>query len=213
MTSPRLNAAALRLMAVTDNSDAGAGELVQRVRAAVEGGATIVQVRLKQESARAVVSITREIVSAVPVPVIVNDRFDVALAAGAHGVHLGADDLPVELVREVVPVGFIIGTSVGCLDEIPNAAHADYVGIGPVYPTGSKGDAGKALGVSGLIALRDALHASALAIPVVAIGGINAGNAAYVFRAGVEGLAVISGLFGQPDPARAARELIRASGS
>lgn len=213
MSDVRLAPATLRLMAITDSAEDGAGNLVQRVSAAVEGGATCVQIRLKHEPARTIVSVTRDVLAAVAVPVIVNDRFDVALAAGAHGVHLGADDVPVDVARRLVPPTFIIGSSVGTDAEVDSAAGADYAGIGPVYATPSKDDAGCALGVDGMVRLRDALWAAGARIPVVAIGGITARNARPVFRAGVAGVAVISGLFGQPDPARAARDLIRASGS
>lgn len=199
----------LRLMGITDGMQRGADDLVRRVVSAVEGGATCVQIRLKDESARTIAALTRDVISAVNVPVFVNDRFDIALAAGAHGVHLGADDIAVDVVRRLVPPGFIIGTSVGCDDELQNAADADYVGIGPVYATGSKNDAGAALGLEGFALLQHSLPN----IPAVGIGGICADNAAAVIAAGATGVAVISALFRAPDPAQAAREMSRAIGS
>ena len=99
----------------------------------------MIQLRLKEESARSLVEVARSIQAMVPdVPLVVNDRADVALAAGAAGVHVGVDDLAPALLRRVVPPGFIIGASVGSDDEVARAAGADYVGIGPVYGTGRR---------------------------------------------------------------------------
>lgn len=192
----------LRLMAITDSrTDA----IVDRVTAAVDGGATCVQVRLKNEPARIIADITRAIVARVSVPVLVNDRFDVALAAGAAGVHVGADDIPVSTVRRAVPPGFIIGTSVGCDAEIFNASEADYVGIGPIYSTGSKHDAGNAIGLTEFTRL-----ATATGKPAIGIGGITASNARAVLDAGGAGIAVIGSIFGATDSRAAAAALYRA---
>jgi thiamine-phosphate pyrophosphorylase len=136
------------------------------------------------------------------VPVLVNDRVDVAIAAGAAGVHVGADDLPVRAVRAIAPANFIVGASLGGADEADNARSADYAGIGPVYGTQSKGGAGVAIGASGLAAVR-----ALVGIPCVGIGGITANNARAVVDAGAEGVAVIAGIFGSADPEGAARAL------
>jgi thiamine-phosphate diphosphorylase len=133
---------------------------------------------------------------------VVNDRADVALAAGAAGVHVGVDDLAPALLRRVAPPGFIIGVSVGSDEEVARAAGADYVGIGPVYPTGSKTDAGAAIG-----AARFAELAKRCALPAVAIGGITSGRVPDVMQVGAAGVAVISALFGASDPTLAARAL------
>ena len=133
------------------------------------------------------------------VPLIVNGRFDVALAMGASGVHLGSDDLAPELVRRVVPDEFLIGASVGSEHDAARAVHADYVGIGSLF--GGNVDAGP-LGVAGFAAL-----AARCAKPAVAIGGIDLLNVASVMRAGASGVAVISALFGSRDPAAAARAM------
>jgi thiamine-phosphate diphosphorylase len=141
-----------------------------------------------------------------PVPVIVNDRADVAILAGAAGVHLGADDLPVERVRTLAPQGFIIGVSVGSDAELANARGADYVGIGPVYSTASKSDAGDALGPAETVRL-----ITASGLPGAAIGGITAANIREVIDAGAHGVAVLSAL--QRDPETAARVLRSAIGT
>src|SRR5665811_178000 len=123
----------LRLVAITDDAEDRRATLADRVAAAVRGGATSVQVRLKSATSREVVEITRAIMSRVSVPVIVNDRADIALAAGAAGVHVGEADLPVAAIRRFAPADFIVGASLGSDAELANAKEADYVGIGPVY--------------------------------------------------------------------------------
>lgn len=199
----------LTLVAITDGLREGRDALVARARAAAAGGATMIQLRAKDADARTLVEVARALVHALPaaVPLIVNDRADVALAAGAAGVHVGVDDLPVAAVRGVVPPGFIIGASVGCDAEVPGSRGADYVGIGPVYATGSKDDAGAAIGTAEFARL-----AAACALPAVAIGGIEPANAAAVAAAGASGIAVIRAVFGAPDPERAARALRTAMG-
>lgn len=195
----------LRLLAITDDLRDGRDGLVARAAAAARGGATMIQLRLKDADARTMLEVARTLVDAIRahgVPVIINDRADVALAAGAAGVHVGTADVPAVALRPVVPPGFIIGTSVGGAEEVELARGADYVGIGPVFETGSKSDAGPSIGVEGFGALR-----SLVAVPAVAIGGITAGNAASVIAAGASGVAVIRAVFSAADPATAARLL------
>jgi len=205
------DASSVRLIAITDSLRDGPRGLALRAAAAVFGGATMIQLRLKEESARSLVEVARSIQAMVPdVPLVVNDRADVALAAGAAGVHVGVDDLAPALLRRVVPPGFIIGASVGSDDEVARAAGADYVGIGPVYGTGSKADAGAAIG-----AARFAELARRCALPAVAIGGITSDRVPEVMAVGAAGVAVISALFGASDPtlaARAIRSALDASG-
>jgi thiamine-phosphate pyrophosphorylase len=138
------------------------------------------------------------------VPLIVNDRVDVALAIDADGVHVGQDDMPAPLARRLLGAGRILGVSAGTVEEAlqAQADGADYLGTGDVYGTPSKADAGAPIGVAGLAAV-----ARAVAIPVVAIGGIQVGNAAAAIRAGASGVAVISAVVGAPDPEAAARAL------
>ena len=198
---------ALLLIAITDGIRDGADDLLARAAAAVRGGATMLQLRLKDVDARTQVEVARRLVALRSVPVVVNDRADIALAAGAAGVHVGADDLPVEAVRRIAPPGFIIGASVGSDDEVERARGADYVGIGPVYGTASKGDAGAALGVD-----ETARLARRCGVPAVGVGGISAVTAAAVTGAGLAGVAVIHAIFAAPDPEQAARSLRAAIG-
>ena len=197
----------LRLVAITDDAEEGRATLADRVAAAVRGGATSVQVRLKSATPREVVEITRSIMSRVAVPVIVNDRADIALAAGAAGVHVGEADLPVSAIRRFAPANFIIGASLGSDAELVNAKDADYVGIGPVYGSDSKSDAGSAIGVAGFKRL-----ASLVPHPAVAVGGITADRALQITLAGAAGVAVINAIFMSDDPETAARAIAAAIG-
>ena len=162
----------------------------------------MVQLRLKDVDPRELVGLARSLVAAVPVPVIVTDRADIALAAGAAGVHVGVDDIPAVALRRVVPDEFIIGASVGNDDELPYARGADYVGIGPVFATTSKPDAGDAIGVEEFARL-----ARLAGVPAIGIGGIDDSNCRQLRAAGAEGVAVIRAIFAAPDPERAARAL------
>jgi thiamine-phosphate pyrophosphorylase len=197
----------LRLVAITDDAEDQRSTLVDRVVAAVNGGATSVQVRLKRATPREVVEIVRAIVSKVPVPVIVNDRADIALAAGAAGVHVGEADLPVSAIRRFAPANFIIGASLGSDAELANAKDADYVGIGPLFTTDSKDDAGKAIGIDGFRKL-----AELAGKPAVAVGGLTAVRAAQVMAAGAAGVAVVNAIFKADDPESAARSIATAIG-
>jgi len=203
MLDPRI----LRLVAITDDAEDRRATLVDRVAAAVRGGATSVQVRLKTAAPREVVEITRAIMRVVPVPVIVNDRADIALAAGAAGVHVGEADLPVAAIRRFAPTDFIIGASLGSEAELANAKDADYVGIGPVFGSDSKNDAGSAIGVAGFERL-----AKLVEVPAVAVGGITADRALQITVHGAAGVAVINSIFSAEDPERATREIAAAIG-
>lgn len=197
----------IRLIAITDHIRDGKEGLIARAAAAAHGGATCIQLRLKDVSARDLVGVARELVRAVGVPVLVNDRADVAIAAGAAGVHLGQDDVPAAAIRRIAPRGFIIGVSVGNDAEVENAAGADYAGIGPFFATASKGNAGNPIGPEGFARL-----AAATGLASVAVGGVTAENASIPVAAGALGIAVIAGVFGSSDPEAAARRLRSASG-
>jgi thiamine-phosphate pyrophosphorylase len=188
-------------MLVTDDALVAGRDLVALAQAAVRGGVTAVQLRLKHASGRVLVEAARALVAAVPVPLLVNDRLDVALAAGAAGVHLGPDDLPVALARRVVPSGFVVGASVGSADEALVARGADYWGVGPWRATGTKLAAGEALGAGGF----RRIVAIAGRIPCVAIGGVRPEDASAVRAAGGAGVAVVSGILGAGDIEGAAR--------
>ena len=204
-----LDPESLTLVAITDAVQRDAGDIVQRALASVRGGATMVQLRLKDADARTQVEVARALVAALPahVPLIMNDRADLAIAAGAAGVHVGPEDLPAAAMRRLLGPHRIVGVSVGNDAEALQASDADYVGIGPVYATASKDDAGSAIGIVELERLL-----VLCARPAVGIGGVDASNAAAVIAAGARGVAVIRALFSASDPEAAARSLRSAIG-
>jgi len=181
--------------------------------AAIAGGATLLQVRAKGATTRRLIALV-DAVQAVAgphgVPVIVNDRADVAFACGAAGVHLGPDDLPPAAARRLLGPGSLVGCSAGTPDEALAAAlgGADYVGTGDVFGTTSKGDADAPIGLAGLAAVVDASS-----IPVVAIGGVTAANAGQAIAAGAAGVAVIGAVGLADDPEAAARAIRDAEAS
>ncbi len=179
------------------------------VLAAVRGGVTCVQLREKACGAGEFLELAvrlKEALRGKGVPLIINDRLDVALAAGADGVHLGQRDLPLPAAKEISAGRLLIGISASCLPEViaAEAGGADYIGIGPVFATQTKTDAGAPLGPDGVRRLRQAVT-----IPVVGIGGLNASNAGQVMRSGADGIAVVSAIVSAPDPEEATRELLR----
>jgi len=195
-------------MVITDAALLKGRDPVEACRRAVAGGATIVQARLKDASARDLLGLARALVDALPVPVIVNDRVDVALAARAAGAHLGQEDPPLDRLRPHVPRGFLLGLSVGSPAEAERSHRwpADYWSVGPCFATGTKADAGAPLGPEGFGSL---VRLAPPGTPVIAIGGITPVNAAAVVKAGAAGVAVIGAVWGESasDPARAARAL------
>ena len=199
----------LRLIVVTD-PDCGAGrDVADVVRAALRGGAPAIQLRMKDAPAREMAEAARTLLAdtrAAGALLFVNDRVDVALAVGADGAHVGQDDLPASRARMIAPPGFLIGVSAetAALALQAEKDGADYVGVGPVYATGSKADAGDAVGLE-----RIAEVAAAVRIPVVGIGGIAIGNAPAVLRAGAAGVAVISAVMRADDPEAAVRALLQ----
>jgi thiamine-phosphate pyrophosphorylase len=195
-------AAALRLMLVTDDALVAGRDLVTLARAAERGGVTSVQLRLKRASPRELAEAARALVSALPVPVLVDDRPDVAIAAGAAGVHVGPEDLPVSLVRRIAPPGFIVGASAGTAAEAEGARGADYWGVGPWRTTPTKPDAGTALGPEGFAEI----VRLAGGLPCIAVGGVRPEDVAEVRSAGGAGVAVVSGILGAEDVEAAARE-------
>jgi thiamine-phosphate pyrophosphorylase len=182
-------------MLVTDDRLMAGRDLVALARAAESGGATSVQLRLKEATAREQVLLARALVAALRIPVLVNDRPDIAIAAGAAGVHLGPDDLPVHLARAIAPPGFIVGASVGSAAEAAAAAEADYWGIGPWRLTTTKADAGAGLGPDGFARL---VRLSA-GRPCLAIGGVRPEDVPEVRSAGGAGVAVVSGILTSGD--------------
>ena len=197
----------LDLYVITDEAVAGRlthGEIARR---AIDGGADVIQLRDKVRSSRELVRIGRElrgITRKTGTLFIVNDRLDVALACDADGVHLGQDDMRADVARQIAPPWFIIGVSVGTIDEAVRAESqgADYLAVSPVFSTASKYDAGPGRGLDVLREIRRSVR-----IPVIAIGGITKNNVQEVIAAGADGVAVISAVTGSADIAGAAREI------
>ena len=198
----------LRLVLVTDDVVLGGRDLVSLCLAAERGGVSAVQLRLKQADGRALADAARALVAALTIPLIINDRLDVALATGAAGVHLGQDDLPVLLARRIVPPGFLLGASVGSPQEAANSAGADYWGVGPLRTTATKTDAGGAIGLEGFA---DLCRLAPPGVPCVAIGGVLPDDWRAVGQAGGAGLAVVRGILGAEDVEEAARTYARAA--
>ncbi|HEX8358757.1 MAG TPA: thiamine phosphate synthase [Longimicrobium sp.] len=198
----------LSLIVVTDPGVPAGRTLVDVVRAALRGGAPAIQLRAKDASARDTASLARELLietRAAGALLFINDRVDVALATGADGAHLGDEDLPLAAARRIVPPGFLLGMSADSVELARQAERdgADYLGVGPVYGTASKADAGAPIGTA-----RIAEVAAAVRIPIVGIGGIHPHNFAPVLRAGAAGVAVISAIMHAPDPEAATRALL-----
>jgi len=184
-------AAQLRLMAVTDDRLLAGHDPVEACLAAERGGATMIQLRLKESPARHLAELARALLAQLRVPLLINDRADVALAVGAAGVHLGPSDVPAAMIRRIAPPGFLIGVSVGLEQEIPNGQVADYWGVGPFRVTSTKADAGAALGIEGV----RSIVRRAGGRPCVAIGGARPEDAGPLMEVGVAGVAVVSGIF------------------
>ncbi|MFL5613355.1 MAG: thiamine phosphate synthase [Gemmatimonadaceae bacterium] len=198
---------ALRLLAITDNLRDGIEGLSGRARACCRGGVTMIQLRLPDEDARTVAAAARALVASVRVPVVVHGRLDIAVATGAAGVHLGVHDVAVGDARRICGADFLIGRSARTSEDLVRAGGADYIALGPTFPTDQRRP-GIALGFSQFERL--ARTASA---PVVAVGGISSTTAPDAIRAGARGVALISGLFGSPDPESAARAVRAAIGT
>lgn len=202
-------ASRLRLIVVTDPSVPSGRTVLDVVRASLRGGAPSVQLRAKDSSAREAAQLARELLAetrAAGALLFINDRVDIALAVGADGAHLGDEDLPLVAARRIVPPGFLLGMSTDTVELAQQAERdgADYLGVGPVYGTASKADAGAPIGTS-----RIAEVAAAVRIPIVGIGGIHAGNAAAIIHAGAAGVAVISAVMHAADPKEATHALLR----
>ena len=202
----------LRLNAIIDPERAGGHDLVDLARLVAAGGATLVQLRDKNSATRTMIERARALKAGLKpfgIPLIVNDRVDVALAVSADGVHVGPDDMMAEDARNLLGPKAIIGLSIKTVAEAETAPVEiiDYAGVGGVYPTLSKVQASAPIGVEGFVRVAAALRRRRPALPVVGIAGIDASNAAAVIGAGADGIAVISALSLAPDPADAAKSL------
>jgi thiamine-phosphate pyrophosphorylase len=202
----------LRLNAIVDPERGGGQNLANLAIRCARGGATLVQLRDKHSETRKMVEEARaikQVLAPLAVPLVINDRLDVAMAAGADGVHLGQDDMAVEDARRLLGPKAIIGLSIKSVGEA-EAARLDlinYVGTGGVYATSSKQQKNAPIGPDGLARILATLRQRAPDMPVCGIAGIDASNAAEVIAAGADGIAVISALSLAPDPEAAAREL------
>jgi thiamine-phosphate pyrophosphorylase len=196
----------VRLMLVTDDRLVRGRDLMSLALAAERGGATSVQLRLKQATGRELAQLVRGLVQALRIPVLVNDRPDVAIAGGAAGAHLGRDDMPIGLARRIAPPGFVLGASVGSETEAAVAGGADYWGIGPWRATPTKEDAGIGLGADGFRRLLRLAGSR----PVLAIGGVTPEDVPLILRAGGKGVAVAAGILGAEDVEEATRRYVKA---
>jgi thiamine-phosphate pyrophosphorylase len=206
--SPAALRQALRLYLVTDQSLTRGRPLADVVAAAVQGGVTCVQLREKQLNSRdflAQALALKQLLKPHGVPLVINDRIDIALACDADGVHLGQSDLPADVARRLLPPEMFIGWSVETLDDLARSARlpVDYLGVSPVFATQTKTDTKAPWGLDGLRHAR-----AATALPLVAIGGIQTVNALRVLHAGADGLAVVSALCAAHDPAASAAEFV-----
>jgi len=197
------------LYLVTDRRLSRGRTTLEIVQAAVRGGVTCVQLREKNCSTREFVRealAVRDFLKASGVPLIINDRLDVAMAVGADGVHLGQTDMPLEMARAIVGDGMCIGISAESLENALAAERggADYIGVSPIYDTPTKADTAPPLGLEGLRDIR-----AAVGIPLVAIGGLKRDNVAEVVRSGADGIAVVSAIVAAEDPEKASRDLLK----
>jgi thiamine-phosphate pyrophosphorylase len=197
------------LYLVTDRSFLNNKSIKDAVEEAIKGGVTMVQVREKDVSSREFYKVAlevKEITDKYKLPLIINDRIDIAQAVDASGVHLGQSDLPLKLARDILGKDKIIGISVGNVKEAKEAETdgADYVGIGTIFFTGTKKDIKTPIGIEGLTEI-----VKSIGIPSVAIGGINEENAKDVLNSGTDGVAVISAILGKEDIRKAAEEFRR----
>ncbi len=195
------------LYLVTDRGLARGRSTVEVVKAAVSGGVTCIQLREKDcstlefiEQARAI----KNFLGARKIPLIINDRLDVALAVGADGVHLGQSDMPLEIAQKIAGPSMLIGISAESVQDAIAAENggADYLGVSPIYATPTKTDTAPPLGLQGLREIKKRVN-----IPLVGIGGLNKSNAAEVIRSGADGVAVVSAIVAADDPQRAAMNL------
>lgn len=195
----------LTLYLVTDPRLSG-GDLPGKVEAAIQGGVTLVQLREKEADSRKFLDTAlrvREVTERYRVPLIINDRIDIALACDAAGVHLGQQDIPCAIARKILGPDKLIGVTAKTVKQALQAEQdgADYLGCGALFPSGAKPEA-QPMTLSTLSEILAAVH-----IPVTAIGGISADNVHLPVEAGANGVAVVSAILGQPDVCAAARKL------
>lgn len=185
-----------KLYLVTDQDVVGNRDLIHSIEESIQGGATIVQLREKNCSSLEFYELAlkvKEITSKYNVPLIINDRLDIALAVKADGLHIGQEDLPLLVARKLVGEDMIIGVSATTLEEamLAQKQGADYVGIGSMYPTSTKLDA-KHVSLENLRLIREAIT-----IPIVGIGGISEANVSELMEINIDGVAIVSAILGK----------------
>lgn len=204
----------LRLYLVTDRRYLEGRNLIDVVMQSIEGGVTMVQLREKDITAREFIELAHALKTelslynknhSLHIPLIINDRIDIALAVDADGVHIGQSDMPYEEARRLLGYDKIVGLSVENLSDVieANAVDVDYIGISPVFATPTKTDTALPFGLDGL---RSAVNISIH--PTVAIGGINISNAHEVMQAGADGIAVVSAILASTNPTEATKQLL-----
>jgi len=196
------------LYLVTDRDLSMGRSIEEVVRAAVRGGVTCVQLREKECSSAEFLDLALSLKAGLSkrrIPLIINDRLDIALASEADGIHLGQHDIPLAAAKRISGGRLLIGISAESVEDAvrAEAGGADYIGISPVFTTPTKTDTAEPLGLEGIRRIRQAVK-----IPLVGIGGLNLGNAGQVIRSGADGVAVVSAIMSAPDPEKAARELL-----
>lgn len=196
------------LYLVSDRTLLEGRDLLEEIMKAVKGGVSVVQLREKDAGSREFYKLAlalKEKLDGTRVPLIINDRLDIALAVDADGLHIGQDDLPFPVARRLLGTDKLLGLSVSSRAEAEEGARlgADYLGVGPVFATPTKRDAAMPTGISLLAELKK--H---IAVPLVAIGGINLDNIAAIRNAGADGAAVVSALMGSDDIEAAARRIV-----
>jgi thiamine-phosphate pyrophosphorylase len=198
---------------IADSEAAAGRDILPLIGEAVAGGATLIQLRGKIWTSAQFLNLgikAHQFLLAKKIPLIINDRVDIAQACEADGVHLGQDDMPFHYARKILGNNRLIGISVKTEEEAVAAERdgADYIGVGPIFKTFSKDDSGPEIGLAGLREVR-----AKVKIPILAIGGISAGNAADVISAGADGVAVISAIAAAMNPHKAAAKFIEAVGN
>lgn len=196
------------LCLVADPEEAGGREILPLIEEAVDAGVTLIQLRAKKIETREFLKLaleTSKVLRARNIPLIINDRIDIALSCDANGIHLGQEDLPLPFARKILGKNRQIGISVNTVREAveAEAGGADYLGVGPIFFTHTKKELKLLLGLTGLKKIRKKVK-----IPILAIGGINAKNAREVMDSGADGIAVISAILHEEDIPKAARDLI-----
>ena len=194
------------LYLVTDRKVLGQRDLASSIEEAIKGGVTMVQLREKTVSTMEYYHMAlkvKKVTDKYGIPLIINDRVDIAMAVDANGVHLGPDDMPVDVARRIIGNGKLIGASANCVEEALKYQHqgADYLGVGALFPTKTKNDT-EHVSLEQLKCIKNTVK-----IPVVGIGGISMENAPLVRAVGVDGIAVVSAVLGSRDIQEAARRL------